>query len=460
MSSAEKVIRIDKKHIWHPFTQMKDYEQRHHIPIVRGKGMFLEDMNGNTYYDTISSWWTNLLGHSHPRINQVISEQVQQLEHVIFAGFTHPYATEMIEKLVHFLPEKLSRYFFSDNGSTAVEVAIKMAFQYFQNQGMTGKTRFVMLENAYHGDTLGAVSVGGIDVYHQLYKPLMFESFKVSGLNCSTCPFRKSEYTFDARSTGCRVECFDQMEEVIVKHHREIAAVVVEPLLQGAAGMLVYPAQYLQKLREITAKYHILLIFDEVATGFGRTGTRFALEQAGVVPDIICLSKTLTAGYMPLALTVATDEIFNAFYDDYLAGKTFFHGHSYTGNPLACRIASETLSILEEENLPYSRQEQMEHFHGHLQDFAQYDFIGDIRFLGFTGALDVVKSRENKESFSPETRIGFSIYEESLKHGIILRPLGDTIYFMLPLIVEKQDLDEIFERTHNVLQKVVVPLLK
>jgi adenosylmethionine-8-amino-7-oxononanoate aminotransferase len=449
------ILKVDRAHIWHPFTQMKDYENLDHLVITRAEGMKLYDADGNEYYDTVSSWWTSSLGHRHPRIMNAIRAQLEQLDHVIFAGITHPYATGLIEKLKQFLPDYFSRYFFSDNGSTAVEVALKMAFQYFQNLGKTRKRKFVMLEGAYHGDTIGSVSVGGIDLYHKLYKPLMFESFMVDGLNCSTCPFRKSAFTRDAKETQCRLQCFDRMQKTIEQHHEEIAAVIVEPLLQGAAGMRVYPAEYLNRLRKLTEEYQILLIFDEVATGFGRTGTLFAFQQTEVIPDILCLSKALTAGSMPLALTITGERIYNAFYDDYDKLKTFFHGHSYTGHPVACMAAQENLNIIRDEKLPGAKKEVIHYFHQKVREFEAYDFIQDVRYIGFIGAVDIVKDRGKKQPFDPAERIGFKIYLESLKEGLLLRPLGDTIYWFLPMIVETKDLDIIFERSHKVIQKVV-----
>jgi adenosylmethionine-8-amino-7-oxononanoate transaminase len=457
MYDKKKTLEIDRAHIWHPFTQMKDFEDSDHKVIVRGDGIKLFDADGNEYYDTVSSWWTNTLGHCNREISQAIKKQLDTLEHVIFAGFTHPFAAEFIDLLKETLHKSLSKYFFSDNGSTAVEVALKMSFQYWQNLGNKEKTRFIMLDNAYHGDTIGAVSVGGVSMYHKLYKPLMFESIKVKSPDCSTCPFRKSEFTFDTSDCGCNIECFGDMEKAIKENSNITAAVIVEPLLQGAGGMLLYKKEYLQLLEKTAKENDVLVIYDEVATGFGRTGSMFAYQQSGTVPDIICLSKGITAGFMPLAITVSTDRIYNAFYDDYFSHKTFFHGHSYTGNPLACAAGIENLKILKRDDLPYSNIKTSEVFHGRLKSLSRYDFINDIRFKGFVGAVDIVKSRRDKIPFLPQERIGRKIYETSLENGIILRPLGDTIYFFLPLIVSPSNIEDIFNRTEKVLKLAILP---
>ncbi len=458
MLSKKQTLKVDRAHIWHPFTQMKDYETIEPLVIVRGEGIYLYDADNNRYMDTISSWWSSLLGHCNPAISKALSNQSLQLDHVHFSGFTHPFAAEVIQNLTQLLPKSLSRFFFSDDGSTAVEVALKMSFQYWNNLGNKCKTKFVMLNNAYHGDTLGAVSVGGVEDYHKLFKPLMFHSYRAIAPDCSLCPHRKSNITGNAHHTGCSLECFGDIEAILKKHHQEVAAVIVEPLLQGAGGMKVYPPEFLNRLREICNHYDVLLIFDEVATGFGRTGTMFALEQTSVVPDIVCLSKGLTAGYIPLSLTVCTEKIYAAFYDDYDSHKTFFHGHSYTANPLACSVAIAGMQELNRKNLPASAKEILRHFHKHLDEWQKYDFIRDIRHLGFVGAIDLVKSRSKNIPFAESLRIGYQIYHESLKKGLVLRPLGNTIYWFLPLIVTQNQIDEILDKSMEVILNVTEKL--
>lgn len=454
---TQKTLLTDKNHIWHPFTQMKDYETLNPPVIQKARGLFLYDTEGNRYYDTISSWWTNLLGHGNKKIRKAVAKQMKTLDHVNFSGFTHPAAAGLVEELKPLLPASLSRFFFSDNGSTAVEVALKTAFQYFQNQGQTQKTRFAFLSNSYHGDTLGAVSVGGVETFHELYRPLLFESFKAEGPHCPSCPHKKSPFTQNARQTGCEMQCFASMEQILNQNLNQIAAVVLEPLLQGSGGMLIYPPAYLKKLKALCEKLNILLIFDEVATGFGRTGTLFALEQAGVAPDILCLSKGITGGTLPLGLTVCSEKIYEAFYDDYSAGKTFYHGHSYTANPVICSAAIATLKQLKKKNLPLSAEAEQSYFHETLmQTFQEKEWIADIRYLGFIAAVDVVKSRKQNQSFAPEKRMGFKIFLEGLKHGVVLRPLGDTHYWYLPLTVKQKDLKEIFKRSLKAMEKTVL----
>ncbi len=452
--NKKKILEVDRRHIWHPFTQMKDYEDRDPPVIVRARGLKLETIEGQILYDTISSWWTNIHGHLHPALNEALRKQLELLDHVNFSGFTHPYATEVVEKLRTFLPTSLSRFFFSDNGSTAVEVALKMAFQFWQNQGCSKKVRFVCLENAYHGDTIGAVSVGGVDLFFKLYKPLTFKTFRAPSPYCFRCEERRG-FTLSAEH-GCSLRCLKGLEKILSRHGEEICAVIVEPRLQAAGGMLVYPAEYLRNLRSLCDKYGALLIFDEVATGFGRTGTMFAMEQAGVVPDIICLAKGLTGGYLPLALTVTTERVYQAFYADYLEGKTFYHGHSFTANPLGCAVAAASLKVFIEEKPLEKTKKAREFFHRRLEEiFSEEDYVGDIRYLGYVGALELVADRKINRPFPPEARLGFQIYMHSLEEGLVLRPLGDVIYWFLPLCITEEDIEEILTRSRTVIRRIV-----
>ncbi|WP_456432181.1 adenosylmethionine--8-amino-7-oxononanoate transaminase [Thermosulfuriphilus sp.] len=452
-----KILALDRRHLWHPFTQMKDYEDREPPIIVEAEGLRLKTIDGQILYDTISSWWVNTHGHRHPALNQALVEQIERLDHVNFSGFTHREAVEVVDRLRSFLPEELSRFFYSDNGSTAVEVALKMAFQFWQNQGYKEKTRFIFLENAYHGDTLGAVSVGGIDLFHRLYRPLTFFSYKTRAPYCYRCPDRKDKgLTQDAPLPACDLSCLAALEDLLREKASEICAIIVEPRLLAAGGMIVYPREYLQGLVRLARSYEILVIFDEVATGFGRTGTMFAMEQAGVVPDIICLAKGLTGGYLPLSLTVATDRIFEAFYDDYLAGKTFFHGHSYTANPLACAVAIANLKLFAKERPLEKGKETREHFHRRLLElFAGEPYVGDIRYLGYVGAIELVADKGSKKNFPTELRLGFQIYMESLKEGLVLRPLGDVIYWLLPLCLTASEAEEILEKSREVIRRII-----
>jgi adenosylmethionine-8-amino-7-oxononanoate aminotransferase len=455
MLSRHKTLKIDRENIWHPFTQMKRYELIDHKVIVKAKGIKLIDYDGKEYYDAISSWWTNIHGHCNKEINDAIKEQLKNLDHTLFAGFTHPYAAEVVDRLKFYLPHKLNKFFFSDNGSTAVEVAIKMAFQYWQNIGKSKKTKFAYLDNSYHGDTIGSISVGGVDLYHKLYNPLRFQAYRLKQPKCSTCPFRKSDITRDATDTGCKLECLKDTEKLLTNKHEEIAAVIVEPLVQGSTGMNIYNPDYLNKLARICRDLDILLIFDEVATGFGRTGTMFAFEQTDVIPDIITLSKGITGGYLPLALTVTNNKIYDAFYDDDVY-KTLFHGHSYTANPIACSAAIANLKLFREEDLPESKTKVMKYFHNEIEKLYSLNYVGDVRYKGFIGAIDLVKDKQTKEKF--DAMVDFKINQACLKNGVLIRPLDGTVYWFLPLVVKKSDIDEIIARTIKSIEEVLKKL--
>lgn len=455
MLTKEEILAIDRQHIWHPYTQMKDYENLDPIVITKGEGVRLFDADGNMYYDTISSWWCNVHGHGHPALKQAICNQLDQLDHVLFAGITHPPAAEVIKRLSTFLHPSLGKYFFSDSGATATEIALKMAFQYWQNCQQPAKQKFIFLENSYHGDTVGSMSVGGVELYHRLYAPLRFNSYQAASPTCSHCRHRQTEFTYDANHHDCDLECFQSMEKLLRIHHQELAAVIVEPLMQGAGGISLYHRKYLKQLRALTEELNVLLIFDEVATGFGRTGTMFAYEQADVIPDFICLAKGLTGGVLPLSLTVTTDEIYQAFYSDDAASKTFFHGHTHTANALACAVSAANLKLFQEKQLPHSQLAVLQHFHQRLRDLRAFDFVGDIRYLGFIGAIDIVQSHRRQKSFPANDRIGFKIYLESLKHNLFLRPLDQTIYWFLPLAVSIDEIDQIMDKSIAAIERAI-----
>jgi len=434
----DELVQKDIKNIWHPFTQMKDYETEAPLIIDRGKGIHIWDIDGNKYIDAISSWWVNTLGHSHPRLNDAIKRQLEKIEHVLLAGFSHVPAIELADKLVEMTPDRLTKVFYSDNGSTAVEVALKMAYQYCQQSGKTKKSKFVALKNSYHGDTIGAVSVGGVDVYHKIYKPMLFDIFQAESPYCYRCPMGKEKET-------CDIECLSSVEKIFEQHHEEIAGIVVEPLVQAAGGMIIYPAEYLKRLGKLCDQYDVLLIDDEVAMGFGRTGRMFAFEHADIVPDLVCLAKGITAGYLPLSVTMATDEIYQAFYDDYDKLKTFFHGHSFTGNPIAASVAVENLKILEEEKIIESIQPKVRVLKESLEKFRELDCVGDIRHVGMIGAVEIVRNKETKEPYRFEERIGTKIYKKALKKGAILRPLGSVIYFMPPYVITEEEIEQLVD---------------
>lgn len=425
----------DLKYIWHPCSQMKDYETLPPIVVERASGINLYDTEGNCYKDIVSSWWCNLLGHCNPRINQAIKNQLDKLEHVIFANFTHKTAITLCQKLVEVLPKGLCKFNFADNGSAAVEMAMKMSFQYHQQVGNTHKKRFMALTDAYHGETIGALSVGACDLYTEIYKPILLDVERVPAPDCFRCPYGKCR-------DNCTCECFEQAEKVFENFGNDTCAILVEPLLQGSAGMKVYPALFLTKLRALCDKYDVHLIADEIATGYGRTGKMFAFDHAGVSPDIMCLSKGLTGGYMPMSICVTTQEIYDAFYDDYNKGKAFMHSHTYAGNPLACSAAIEVLNILKDENIIEKANDKAKYFNRIIKEkFEDLPYVGEVRHIGLINAIELVKNKASKEPYESELRVGYQIYKKALKKGVLLRPLGNVIYFNPPLIIEREDMD-------------------
>ena len=442
MKNKKKIIESDKRNVWHPFTQMKEYEDAMPVVITKGKGVYLYDIDGNKYLDAISSWWVNTLGHSNNRINKALYKQAKILEHMIFAGFTHPWGVELAEKLVEANNNNFQKVFYSDNGSTAVEVAIKMAYQYWKQSGFENKSKFVALENSYHGDTIGSVSVGGVDLYHKIFKPLLFEVYHAKSPYCYRCPTKMD-------NKSCDINCITSVEDIFKAHSDEIAGIIIEPLVQAAGGMIIYPKEYLTKLRALCDKYNVLLIDDEVAMGFGRTGKMFAYQHTEIVPDFICLSKALTAGYMPLSVTMTTQKIFDAFYDDWDKFKTFFHGHSYTANPLAISVALENLKILEQDKIIEKNLKKIEKIKQGLKRFEKLEHVGDIRQQGMIAVIELVKDKITKEKYDYKLRIGKNICDYALKKGLIIRPLGDTIYFMPPYVINNKEIEMMMDITYE-----------
>lgn len=438
-----KWIEKDLRYLWHPYTQMKDCEMASPILIEKAEGIRLYDSNGNFYYDTISSWWCNVHGHNHPKINAAINKQLNSLEHVMFAGFTHKPAIRLAEKLVSITPKKLTRVFFSDNGSTAVETALKMSLQYWVNSGKPNKSKFVCLDKAYHGDTVGAMSVGGNTIFNQTFSPLLFQSFKVPSPYCYRCPM-------DKERDCCDMECTELLETIFRQNSDDIAAVILEPLLMGAGGMIIYPVEYLKKVAALAAEYDTHLILDEVATGFGRTGKMFACEHADIQLDFVCLSKGITSGTLPFAATLTTEEIYNAFYDDYEKLKTFYHGHTYSANPLGCAAALASLEIFEEEKTLEITEPLIQQLHTGMESFRPLNFVGDVRYIGMVGAIELVRNKKTKQAFEIDERVGQQIFREGLKSNLILRPLGNVIYLCLPLGITKPDLEEVLKKMFRV----------
>lgn len=413
---------------------MKDYEAFPPIIIKSGEGVWLTDTDGNRYLDCISSWWVNLFGHANKRISQALFKQASTLEHVIFANFSHEPAIDLSCKIVKAVPEGLNKVFFGDNGSSAVEIALKLSFQYHQQTGNPTKTKFAALTDAYHGETLGALSAGGVELYNKVFNPLLLDVFRVTGPDCFRC-------SYGAQRETCSAQCFEHAEKVLEKHSSEIAGFIVEPMIQCAAGMMMYSPTYLKKLRGACSRYNIHLIADEIAVGFGRTGKMFACEHADISPDIMCLSKGLTAGFMPLSLVLLTDTIYNGFYDDYDKMKAFLHSHSYSGNPLGCAVALETLRIFEEDNILENNEVKSRWIKENVdKQLMDLPWVGEFRQLGMVGAIELVKDKDTKEPFDSSLRVGYQIYQIALKKGVLLRPLGNVIYFMPPYVISEEEI--------------------
>jgi adenosylmethionine-8-amino-7-oxononanoate aminotransferase len=431
----------DQQHIWHPFTQMSDWADGRPVVIERGEGNYLIDTEGNRYLDGISSMWVTLHGHDHPRIRAAIRQQLDRLAHSTLLGLASVPSIELAERLVAIAPSGLARVFFSDNGSTAVEIAIKMAFQYWQQKeddAARKRTRFVALKEAYHGDTLGAVAVGGIERFHGIFKPLLFEVLRAENANCYRCPY-------GLRHPGCGIHCLESLEGILEREGGRVAGVVVEPLIQAAGGMLLLPDGWLRRARELCDRHGTLLIVDEVATGFGRTGQMFACAHENVSPDLMAIAKGMTAGFLPLAATLTTQEIFEGFLAPVRDHRQFFHGHSYTGNALGCAATLASLDVFAEENVLDHVQEVSAHLATRLETLRRLPAVGDIRQRGLMVGVELVRDRETKEPFDPRDRVGHLVCMAMRKHGMILRPLGDTVVVLPPLSIHRDEIDSLID---------------
>ncbi len=417
---------------------MRDYAKETPLIIEEGEGCILRDIRGNEYLDGVSSLWTNVHGHRKKEIDRAVKEQLDKIAHSTLLGLSNVPAVECAKKLIEIAPAGLTRVFYSDNGSTAVEIALKMAFQY-QKQAPEGdpkKEKFISLTNAYHGDTIGSVSVGGIDLFHAAYRTLLFDSLKAESPYCYRCVFGKSR-------PDCGPACLEQMEGLMAAHAHEVAALIIEPLVQGAAGMILQPPGYLKRVRELCTKYNIIMIADEVAVGFGKTGRMFACEHEGVVPDIMALAKGITGGYMPLAATLATEKIYEGFLGEYDEFKTFFHGHTFTGNPLACAAAVANMEIFASEGVIDKLQGKIAHLTGRLEEFNALRHVGEIRQRGFMVGIELVTDKETRGIYPPADKIGHRVILEARKRGLIIRPLGHVIVLMPPLSMTVSELDRL-----------------
>jgi adenosylmethionine-8-amino-7-oxononanoate transaminase len=448
------LIKSDKNNIWHPFTQMADWINNDPgvaLIIDRAKGSYLYDVDGKKYLDGVASLWVNLLGHRNSKIDKAVKKQIDKVSHTTFLGLTHIPAIKLAKTLLEILPSNIKKIFYSDNGSTAVEVALKMAYQYQQLKNEK-RTMFLSLKNAYHGDTIGAVSVGGADLFHLRFKSLLFKSYFAMSPYCYRCIYRKNEIKFPSNArnfknhnvqVGCRGECIKQVESILAKNHKKIAAAIIEPLNQAASGMIIMPKGYLKEYANLCKRYEIPLICDEVATGFGRTGKMFAVEHEGVKPDFICLSKAITGGYLPLAVTATTNDIYNAFLGKYEEFKTFFHGHSYTASPLACAAANATLDALQQDKILQKLQPKIEHLEKELAELSKHSKVGNIRHCGVMVGIEIVKDKKTCKSYDYKLKTGAKICNKIRKHGVIIRNLNDILVMFLPLTVTSQEISKI-----------------
>ncbi|MEY4768592.1 MAG: hypothetical protein RL637_1231 [Pseudomonadota bacterium] len=448
MISNQFMIQRDTQVLWHPCTQMKDHESIPILPIKKAQGIWLYDFEDNKYLDAISSWWVNLFGHANPIINQALIKQLAELEHVIFSGITHESAIELAEKLIELTPKPLTRCFYADNGASAIEVALKMSFHYWLNQGQPNKKQFVTLENSYHGETLGALAVCNLANFKQTYAPLLMEVLTVPS------PEAFSRETGESYSDYAQKQ-FQHLEKLLSEQAETIAAVIVEPLVQCAGKMRMYDPIYLTLLREACDRYQVHLIADEIAVGFGRTGTLFACEQGNISPDFLCLSKGLSGGYLPLSVVLTSENIYQAFYDDYHKLKAFLHSHSYCGNPLACRAGIATLDIFAQHAILQKNQLLISAFASAIERFKYHPNVIEIRQTGMIIAIEFVKNKITKEPFPWQERRGLKIYQYALAKGLLLRPIANVIYFMPPYIIAEAEIKWMVDITWDALNFAV-----
>jgi adenosylmethionine---8-amino-7-oxononanoate aminotransferase len=485
-----RLEELDRRYIWHPFTQMKEWVEETPIIIAEGRDCFLKDICGRWYLDGVSSLWVNIFGHRKKEIDDAIKEQLDKISHSTLLGLSNVPAIKLAERLVQIVKESLlplsgigdekrvesnesfqsgnlpipplekggeggfeyscsglSKVFYSDNGSTAVEVGLKMAFQYWKQKGVDGRHAFVSLKNGYHGDTIGAISVGGVDIFHKAFGPLLFNSYKAPSPYCYRCELGETY-------PECSLSCLDELDKILYAHSGEIAGLIVEPLIQAAGGMITSPPGYLRGVRELCSKYDILMIADEVATGFGRTGKMFACAHEQVLPDIMCLSKGITGGYMPLAVTVATDDIYNAFLGDFRELKTFFHGHSYTGNPLACAAALACLDLFDKEKVLEGLQGKIGMLDEWLRELLTLPHVGDVRHAGFMAGVELVREKATKEPYAWEEKVGWKVAYYARDNGVFIRPLGNVIVIMPPLSISGQNLKRLLEVIRSAIMSV------
>jgi len=434
MKKNSEMMQEDLAVIWHPCTQMKDHESLPLIPIKSGKGVYLYDFEGNSYIDAISSWWVNLFGHANPQISARLKEQIDTLEHVLLAGFTHEPAVKLAQGLVEITPKGLEKVFYVDNGSSAIEASLKMSYHYHRNKGKR-KSLFLSLSNSYHGETIGALSVGDVALYKETYEPLLIANLQV--------PVPKDQSEASAK------EAIEALATLLEERSSEISAFIVEPLIQGAGGMHMYHPLYLKEARRLTKRYDVHLIADEIMTGFGRTGEMFGCDHASITPDFMTLSKGLTGGYLPLSVVMTTNEVYEAFYCDYNEYKAFLHSHSYTGNPLACSTALAVLEIFKEERVIAKNRKTSAYIWECAKRFERLEVVKEVRQQGMVLAIEL-------QGYTPQERIGLRIYTEALKRGVLLRPLGSVIYFMPPYTITSEEIEKVLDVAYESISGLTV----
>ena len=434
--SSLKLSKWDRQYVWHPFTQMQEWEQEDPLIIEKGNGVYLYDIHGNKYLDGSSSIWVNLHGHRHSTLDTAIQEQLGNIAHSTLLGAASPPSIVLAKELVKIAPKGLTRVFYSDDGSTAVEVALKMAMQYWQQQNPPQKRKkmFVRLDAAYHGDTMGSMSVGGLPLFHERFRPLLFSTIALDAPYCYRCPLH-------LRFPSCQTACLDPLEDVLTKRHEQIAGVIIEPMVQAVAGIITQPPGYLSHVRALCTKYNVLLIADEVATGFGRTGTMFACDHERVTPDLLCVAKGLTGGYLPLAATLATESMYEAFLGE--PEKTFFHGHSYTGNALGCAAALANLEIFKKEKTLAQVRKKSRILQTLLKPLAELPIVGNVRQCGLMAGIELVKNKETREPFPLSERMGYRVAAECRRRGLLIRPIGNIVVLVPPLSATERELRQI-----------------
>ncbi|MDT7041130.1 adenosylmethionine--8-amino-7-oxononanoate transaminase [Candidatus Nitronereus thalassa] len=432
-----QLSKWDRQYVWHPFTQMQEWEQEDPLIIEKARGVYLIDGHGNKYLDGTSSIWVNLHGHRHPLIDKAIRAQLQKVAHSTLLGQASPPSILLAKELIRIAPKGLTRVFYSDDGSTAVEVALKMAIQYWQQQTPPAKkkTKFVRLDLAYHGDTAGSMSVGGTTLFHKRFRPLLVDTLSVDAPYCYRCPLQ-------LKYPSCQLACIDPLEKVLKTKHQEIVGVVIEPLVQAVAGMITQPQGYVTRVRELCTKYNVLMIADEVATGFGRTGKMFACDHENITPDLMAIAKGLTGGYLPLAATLTTEKIYQAFLGDYNEFKTFFHGHSYTGNALACVAALANLKVFHDAKTLANVKTQTRYFRQLIKPLADLPMVGNIRQCGMMVGIEFIQNKNTKTQMPLTDRIGHKIAMECRRRGLLIRPIGNIVILVPPLVTTKQELQQ------------------